>query len=262
MKKEKKIWLSLLLSFILPSLGQFYNRQAGKGFIFLVLLTSLSAIQVLPLFSPLADPLLGIILIISIYIIIDAYEESRNINKEKPLSELKKVLAVFLITLCFLGTRIPGLFLINNIREDMKWLELYHIPNTSMEPTLEEGDRLLISKLAYGAKNPRRGDIVAFQDPRNPRRVYSKRVIALGSERIEIKEGRVYIEDEPLEEPYVKEKTLEDFKLLNVPANSFFLLGDNRNQCIDSRHLGPIQLKNILGKAVRIYWPLKRRKEL
>jgi signal peptidase I len=262
MKKKKKVWLSLLLSFILPSLGQFYNRQLRKGFLFLIILVFLSLVQRLALPAPLTEPLLGLIFIFSIYIILDAYEEARKINKEKPLSGARKMLVALTVTLCFLGTRIPVIFLANNITENMSGLKAYYISNTSMEPTLKKGDRLLFDTLVYKGKKPQRGDLVIFQDPRNPQRVYLKRVIALEGEEIEIKKGKVYIQDKSFQEPYLKGKILEDFKPLKVPLNSLFLLGDNRNQCIDSRHLGPIRLKNILGKAARIYWPLKRRRKL
>ena len=119
MKKKKKVWLSLVLSFILPSLGQFYNGQLRRGSLFLIILIFLSAIQRLTIVAPLADPLLGLIFIFSIYIILDAYEETRRVNKEKPLSDTRRAVVALLITLCFLGTRIPAIFLINNVMEKL-----------------------------------------------------------------------------------------------------------------------------------------------
>lgn len=129
----------------------------------------------------------------------------------------------------------------------------------SMEPSLHNGQRLIVNKLVYYFHPPQRGDIVILRRPDRPDFTVVKRVIALPGERVEIKrDGRVYLNGsaEPLAEPYVGEKDRESYSLERVPAGHYFVLGDNRAASLDSRYFGPVPRKNIVGKAWISIWPL------
>lgn len=133
------------------------------------------------------------------------------------------------------------------------------IPSGSMETTIMTGDRVFGSRLAYVNDSPERGDIVIFKFPDDESQLYIKRVIGLPGEKIEIKDGLVYINDsvEPLEEPYLKETPVGDFGPYYVPEGHYFMMGDNRNYSKDSRLWNDpyVEENKILAKAVFRYYP-------
>ncbi len=156
-------------------------------------------------------------------------------------------------------------------------VQAFKIPTGSMRPTLLEGDVILVNKFIYGAKipftnlrlpklkGPKRGDVVVFIYPDNPKKDFIKRLVASGGETVEIKNGTLYINDRPLSEPlfssryyYNRGDFAEEGKKVFVPPGHYFFLGDNSASSQDSRYWGFVSHKNILGKAILIYWPLSR----
>ncbi len=123
----------------------------------------------------------------------------------------------------------------------------------SMVPTFRGGEYILVWRLAYLTHPPRRGDIVVFQ-PENSSQEYIKRVIGLPGEEVLIQNGRVFINGEPLEEPYIPERPRYE-GYWRIPPGHVFVLGDNRNHSTDSHVFGPIPMDRIVGKAVLVYWP-------
>ncbi len=134
------------------------------------------------------------------------------------------------------------------------------IPSASMEPTIMTGDRLIGNRLAYTNSDPERGDIVIFLYPDNEKELFIKRVIGLPGETVTVKQGKVYINnsDIPLDESaYIVTTPLGDFGPFKVPEGAYFMMGDNRNNSMDSRYWNqPYVYKDkILGKAWARYWP-------
>lgn len=137
--------------------------------------------------------------------------------------------------------------------------EPFVIPSGSMEPTLQPGDRIIVEKVSYRFREPRRGEIVVFKYPLNPDLTYVKRLIALGNERIEINGNHLYINAQRLGEPYLSPGTYTgDFGPEKVPPGHFFVMGDNRSDSCDSRFWGPFPQENLVGRAVLIFWPPHR----
>jgi len=138
--------------------------------------------------------------------------------------------------------------------------EPFYIPSGSMEPTLQVEDKIIVNKLVYRFKDPERGDIVVFQHPMlDPKLDYIKRVIGLPGETLEIKDSTVYINGEPLKEDYLPEDLrFMDFGPVTIPENSYFMMGDNRNNSQDSRVWGTLPREYIIGKAFLIFWPMGR----
>ena len=169
----------------------------------------------------------------------------------------------------------------------------YVIPSSSMEGNLLVGDHVLVDKLAYSPPGSlsgrllpyapvRRGDIIVFRFPLNPRENYVKRVVGVPGDRIRIAAKQVYVNGEPLAEPYKVHRTawLEDYRdqfpgaprgqvdaralemlrdhvsggELVVPPGSYFALGDNRDDSLDSRYWGFVPRENIIGKPVVVFW--------
>ena len=131
------------------------------------------------------------------------------------------------------------------------------VPTGSMEHTIEVDDCILGFQLAYLLNGPDRGDVVIFPYPDNPETTYVKRVIGLPGETVEIKNGYVYIDGTPIEEPYLKEEMRGEYGPYVVPEGSYFMLGDNRNSSQDSRKWKNTYLKeeDIMAKVLFRYSP-------
>ncbi|MGE5549313.1 MAG: signal peptidase I [Bacteroidota bacterium] len=130
------------------------------------------------------------------------------------------------------------------------------VKGRSMEPTLHTGEWLWTDKIGYEIGAPKRGDIVVLKY-RDTRDKYVKRVIGLPGDSIEIRDQKVYVNGARLTEPYINEAPLYDYKLAEVPANSYFVMGDNRNQSDDSRgSVGPVPREKIEGRAIVRLWPV------
>lgn len=131
------------------------------------------------------------------------------------------------------------------------------VEGSSMEPSLHEGQRLIVSKLSYRGRGPRRGDIVVFRYAANRRLRFIKRVIGLPGETVAIRDGRVMVNGRELVEDYLIDRTLGEFGPATVPRGRVFVLGDNRANSRDSRYpeVGMIPYRDIVGKAVAVYWP-------
>ena len=128
------------------------------------------------------------------------------------------------------------------------------VENISMQPTLYAGEFLLVNKLAYKLGTPNYGDIIVFPYPRDPKERYIKRVIGLPGDRVRIVEGRVTVNGQSLEEPYIAAHPAYNGEW-TVPDGSLFVLGDNRNQSSDSHVWGFVSIDKVVGKAIVIYWP-------
>ena len=130
------------------------------------------------------------------------------------------------------------------------------VPTSSMENTIMAGDRVIGSRLYYLRHEPERGDIIVFDYPDDPNILYIKRVIGVPGDHIEISGGVVYINGEPSDEPYLNVVTEGEWGPYDVPADSYFMLGDNRNDSADSRywHNTFLTRDGIVGKAIFKYW--------
>ncbi|MFH1202172.1 MAG: signal peptidase I [Candidatus Omnitrophota bacterium] len=157
------------------------------------------------------------------------------------------------------------------------FVQAFKIPSGSMQPTLLKGDRILVSKFIYGAKvpfthfrfsafkKPQRGDIIVFVYPLDPKKDFIKRLIGLPGEKIEIEDGDIYINGKDESNPRFKKfyyYNRGDYGVegsaVEVPADSFFVLGDNSSSSQDSRYWGFVHKDNLIGQAFFIYWPLNR----
>ena len=278
MIKRRNPFLALLLS-IVPGLGQIYNGQLKKGLVFLTI----------DLLVPIAFGLTGILnklnglvtlLVFSLSFIIyrmaDGFIQAKKITNYELKSYNKwYVYLSFVIVLGIVRTflDLPA----------STGIQTFKIPTPSMNPTMQPGDRVVAS-LNYYDNNPiQQGDIVVFNSPQGG--IWTFRVIGLPSDSIEIKEGKVYVNNQLNEltatgeyvlddqdvvqyqeqlNPTKKIKTLrykkilmtdtQTFDKIGVPANEYFLMGDNRDNAFDSRFLGTIKRDDILGRVVYSYW--------
>jgi len=130
------------------------------------------------------------------------------------------------------------------------------VDGPSMQPNLQTDERLIVTRYDFYLSAPKRGEIIIcrFPDPRFPDR-YVKRVIGLPGDTIEVKSGVTYINGQPLAEPYIHEPANQDFSKFLVPADTYFVMGDNRNDSSDSRVVGPIPKNDLIGRARYIVYP-------
>ncbi len=131
------------------------------------------------------------------------------------------------------------------------------VESISMEPTLKPGEFLIVNKLAYRFGEMRRGDVVVFYYPRDPSQRYIKRLIGLPGDTVEVADGQVFINGQPLDEPYINAPPAY-MGTWQVPEGGIFVLGDNRNRSADSHVWGMVPLDYVIGKAIFVYWPLDR----
>jgi len=143
-------------------------------------------------------------------------------------------------------------------------VQAVHVEGLSMFATLDDNDYLIANKIDYRLHAPQRGDIIILRPPASNSTDFIKRVIALPGEKLFIRDGVVYINGHRLDEPYLPEAWTQDanpppWSLDNgavIPANEYFVMGDNRNRSQDSRFFGPISRDRIDGKAWFRIWPL------
>ncbi len=131
----------------------------------------------------------------------------------------------------------------------------YEVQSISMEPTLHEGQYLIVSKVSYWLHPPQRGDVVVLDPPDQRSTIpYIKRVVGLPGEHIEVRDGRVWVDGIALNEPYVSGPALYDEDVI-LRAGEYLVLGDNRNNSSDSHVWGTLPRDNIVGKTIFRYWP-------
>ena len=131
------------------------------------------------------------------------------------------------------------------------------VDGASMQPTLETGEFVIVNKLAYMLGKVQIGDVIVFHFPRDPEQEYIKRVIGLPGDKVTVQDGIVSVNGQPLGEDYIASPPAYE-STWEVPPDSLFVLGDNRNNSSDSHNWGPVPLDYVVGKAVFVYWPPTR----
>lgn len=129
------------------------------------------------------------------------------------------------------------------------------IDGSSMEPSLHDGEFVVINRLAYRWCNPDRGEVIVFRFPRDPTRRFIKRIIGLPGDTVAVHNGQVFVNGNEVQEPYIATPPNYDGEWVIEPGR-VFVLGDNRNNSLDSQNWGTLLIEEIIGKAVVVYWPL------
>ena len=295
-KNKRRIWVAIMLSLILPGLGQVYCGKLSRGF-FLTFLNILPIPLILGLFL-LSDSLMlapiTIILIlfgsaVQVFSIIDSALLAKRAGINYQLKEYNRwYVYLFLVLIVSGGTIGSALYLRDQC------LEAFSVPTASCYPNIVPGDRILANKNAYEKTDPQRGDLIIFINPENRHAKMIKRVVAIAGDTLEMKNNELYINDQKLELKKLpgsaidkirladnentkgdlyqetngkakynillsdsSETTIHDFAKITIPANHCFVLGDNRNNSYDSRNFGSIHLATIIGRADFVYWPAK-----
>jgi signal peptidase I len=294
---KRHIWLAILFSLIMPGLGQVYCGRLKRGLIlnFLNILPLPIIIGLFSLSDSPSLMQIAIVLILAGGIVqFTAIIDSAFLAKHSAGYQLKDYnspIVYVLLVLIVTGGSIGSALYLRSQR-----LEAYRVPAASCYPTIFPNDRILVNKHAYIRTDPKRGDLVVHICPFDRHSNYIKRIVAVAGDTVEMKDNRLYIngkelprrklpesafdnvritvKGQPLEGDFLEEtndnvkyniflsepphnKTIGDFEKITVPEHHCFVLGDNRNDSIDSRQFGPVPLATIIGRADYIYWPAK-----
>ena len=293
---KRRIWLAVLLSLILPGLGQVYCGRLKRGLV-LNFLNILPLPIIIGLFSLSNSPSLMQIVIalilaggmVQLTAIIDSAFLAKRAGACYQLKDYNSPVVYVLLILIVTGGGIGSALYIRD-----QGLEAFRVPTASCYPTIVPNDRILVNKNAYNRTDPHRGDLVVHICPSDRHLNYIKRIVAVAGDTVEIKDDQLYVnsqkllrrklpesaldniritvEGKPLEGEVFEETngnvkynifsaesahdiTTGDFEKITVPEHHCFVLGDNRNNSMDSRHFGPVPLATIKGRADYIYWP-------
>ena len=268
-KSNKDPWLAVLLSRIIPGFGHIYIGSYLIGIILII-------VSMVAYLTPFGTAILFLVVPFSIY---HVYINSPAI-REKSKKKITGIAIAAVLLPLLVST--PSVLLVKNIVAEALWIN-----STGMEPTLNgsqnqwEADNVMVDKLSYRFSQPRRGDIILFSPTEALKKEdYTenlfKRIIGLPGEKVELKNGKIYINDKALlEDSYISRGRSTSIDacisesqpvFISKPAiiseNSYFVLGDDRKSSYDSRCWGLVPKKNIIGKVSKIFFPISRIRSL
>lgn len=179
--------------------------------------------------------------------LVDDYEH-QVLNSSSRVQDLRQ---------SFVTDRLPNLLPVVRARS-----QSFEISSVMMVPTLLPGDQVILNRAAYHAVAPQRGDVILYRYPDEEGKLFVHRVVGLPGDRIEIRRQLLSVNDEPVSEPYTQhtDPSMERGNVRDhlgpmiVPPDSYFLLGDNREESVDSRFLGTISKSSIIGQVVFLHW--------
>lgn len=254
----RRPWLAGLLQLVLPGLGNVYSGRPVRGLVLhafgqVIGLAALLAIVRLPAFVNLLIPLLmGIGL--TVFIVVDGVRCARHARPDYRLARYNRWYVYVLIMIV-----VPLIkFAVGPDTKDIA--QANTMSSASMHPAVLSGDHVFVDRLAYAFTEPKRGDIAVYIAPRL-NVPFAKRIIGLPGETIEIHDKVVFINGRKLDEPYahfVRGSKTEEFPgdsmdPMSIPPDTYFIMGDNRDNSNDSRFSGPVQRGKILGKARTVF---------
>jgi signal peptidase I len=247
-RNKNNPWVAVFLSQILPGLGHLYLKKMFLGAVFLIGLILASNIARVYEGWMVVPPLIYAIAAYHSYFLGSRGQRRRA----EPI--------VFVVAL-ILAVKVSFIVVPAGVEHD--FAQRFTIPSNSMMPTLQVGDRILVR--TSPDYRPEFGDVIVFRAPKfaqqldpNAGELFIKRVIGTPLEVVSLKDGIFYINDRPLQEDYIGSVPTYPFERQIVPEDSYFVLGDNRDESFDSHVWGFVPQKNIIGQAYKIYWPLSR----
>jgi len=299
---RRRPWIAVFLSLLMPGMGQIYCGSITEGLVLMLIVIMFSTgwmfIMIIDRVregTPIAVSFVawGFVLLATVVAAIDAYRRARRTRYDYVLKDYNKW-DVYLVLLWICGAGTFGFTALIK----MNLFEAFCVSANSIVPTIMLEDRVFARKMDYNYHNPEYGDVVLFKDPANRRINNIKRVVALGGDTVEIKDGHLLINGDALEREQIGTKTVrmdkleveggifwesngdaryqifvsenksdseaqeKDFGPVTVPDYHCFIMGDNRNYSRDSRTYGCLSLGALRGRLTHIYWPLEHRVSL
>ena len=259
----RKPWLAGLLTFPAIGLGHIYSGAAKRGL--LLFIGQFCVLLLLPLIFIIPPlPAFALFLTAGVAYFIFCLVDAMGCARVNSLSyEVKKYNKWYLYVGYWLLASVIFQPLVQaGLKENL--LQAYTIPSGAMQPTILIGDQILVNKLLYKRQQPQRNDIVVFKFPKKPGVDYIKRLVAVGGDTVAIKDKKLFINGIAQNEKFVRytDKRIlpaataprDNFGPVTVPQNSFFFLGDNRDNSYDSRFWGFVKRDAVKGKVFCLYW--------
>lgn len=248
---KRKPSTAINLSLFLPGLGQVYCGALGRGLLQLSSLAALLVVAIVFLASQSVAPKTLLIAVVILALIPTAYSawDARRMalasREDYRLKDYNR-LSVYVALTFLMMSLATGLAF--SVREN--FLHVFAMTGSSMSPTVDEGDKILVRKDSYRDREPEHNDLVAFLNPANRRQTWVKRVIALPGDILEIKEGVVHLNGASIEEVSGVNLDKANLPPITIPEHHCYVLGDNRANSRDSRHIGPVPMIALVGKVV------------
>ena len=250
-RSHKDGWVAVFLTGILPGVGHFYLGRIAWGLLFLMGWLVLGVILPSPKGASaafvLSAAVMALVRAVACYHAFLAAPARRSPRRHAAAFAVAAGLHVFVPCAAAHGAK-------------TFWVEAFAVSGGSMEPTLNHGDCILTAKCRYV---PRRDDVVAYRPPGRPGPVYVQRIVAVGGDVVVIQGERFLVngrpaDDRPTAVPAFANAACPCRTPYTVPEGHVFVLGDNRERAFDSRYTGPVPVKDVLGRATKIYWPPAR----
>ena len=299
---RRRPWIAVFLSLLMPGMGQIYCGSITQGLVLMLIVIMFSTFWMFIMIidrvrenTPIGVSFVawGFVLMATVVATIDAYRRAKRTRYDYTLKDYNKW-DVYLVLLWICGAGTFGF----TAMIKMNLFEAFRVSSNSMAPTIMLEDRVLASKISYKHHNPKYGDVVLYKNPENRRGNRIKRVVAIGGDTVEIKDGQLLINGNVLEREQIGTKTIrmganevegtvfwehsgnarykifvseqkienqtqeKDFGPVTVPKFHCFVMGDNRNHSEDSRQFGPLSYGALKGRLTQIYWPLGHRLSL
>lgn len=139
-------------------------------------------------------------------------------------------------------------------------IQPFYVEGASMEPTFTEHEYLIIDEISYRFNEPQRGEVVVFRNPQNTRQFYIKRLIGLPGERVKVVGGEVFINGNKIFETYIasENRQADSYPEISLEKDEYFVMGDNRANSLDSRYIGPVSDRHLIGRVWVRGWPFSR----
>lgn len=254
-RKRRRPFVALLLSLLAPGLGQLYCARLTRGvFLYVAGLCLMSLLPLIALTGQFYAILAWLIVEICfvLFICIDAFIGARR-SGETALGPCNRWYFYLAVALVHRLVVVPSF--VSFLRSDVG-LKAFVIRGEAMEPTLCDGDRVLVHKGYYRIWEPQHGDIIAFHYPNSPDKWFVKRIIAGPGDTIRIQGKRVMLNGQELTEDCVPEEftSFDVVRDTTLPDGHYFVMGDHRSNSYDSRRWGALDGRLIIGKAMFIYW--------
>lgn len=258
-------WLAGLLQVVTPGLGNLYSGRplhaltvqvAVQGIVLLLALALLWLPWPVNFLIPVAAAIVA-----TIFVFFDGVRSARTPQPGLPLARHNRWHVYILVVAVLAVVVAPGQVLVGSPTRAYV-IQAFAADTRSMEPTVLLGDRVVVDKTAYALSEPKRGDIVFYRATDHPETIFMKRIVGMPGETIEIRNREVFINGKKIDEPYAQflrpstDGTFNGDSVAStvIPAGAYFLLGNNRDNSMDSRFMGPVQQQQLLGRAKTIYF--------
>lgn len=263
--KTRRPWLAALLSLLGHPVGQIYAGRFRRAIVLWVVGSLLLPLLTLSFIAlPTGRLGMGVLLLCVVsfpfYLAIDAFLLATR-NRHVPLKHYQRWWIYVLALGAFAAASSGVAYTVRSFLA-----EAFVVPTRSMSPTIQPGDRVLVDKLWYATQSVERNDVVVFHSEGPDSPLFVMRVVGLPGDTIELSDEQVILNGSLWDDQYAAidhdlrlSPELANYAPITIPADSFFVLGDNRRRSMDSRILGPIPLADLHGKARMIYWSHERR---